>query len=768
MNRLILLVFALFFGGSLFGQAVSIVKAKKAIESKQFEKAVKICEKGMEKDRSLNELLYIRAWAELEMAKDPKFSKELNYTKACLKSIEKAEMKDKDQEFRDEYSWLYKNISDHYLLEGLEYYRRDQFSKAIPVFQTCFELSKDTIAYTHFGLSFFAINNFKSAFPVLTKVSEWMHGAWEQNTLKHTYNLKVYQELAKYYADRNNEDSSLIYIEYGLDLFPNDIKLTRTALGVVKNKIEKLRKEFALNAQLLRWVNIGLTLDKNDYYFLDLQNDYYLQSLNYVFVRNDLKTAKEIDSAFFADKKALAIKNANQKKDVFLTKDSLTFINECLKYFMAKNTEKGIVYFFYKWYPLVFSTPQINEQGLESILKNPPVSVSKRLIFALINHSVLSYPKNVKFKNYKQSIYNNWKNGDINESEFKYLFNLNDQLRADFPKTIIELNADKERLLVRAIDTFLLKKEMEITWSYYNRLKRDFPKNNRLDTFGKKLAILDFELRYKNTRIYNQKVGNEMRANTGWDGYSKKCNYGTMPDSTIQKMTDRINYFRQNAGVRDIVTFNKTQAQKCQEASVMYSPVGVFTREPTPETHLCFSQNAAEAAMFGQAIKDNNPAIAATVLMSDEKSEELYNRQYILAPNARYYGFGSSENNSVFWMVHPNDRLMDSVYYTKNFISWPPQGYCPKMFLFTKWSFSMMGDLSKATVEISSKSLDKVKCNNVKIEKAPMLPFSTLVFSPNLSKAEFNMLPAGETIYVTVTINPKKIIQYKFTLIDPK
>jgi hypothetical protein len=103
--------------------------------------------------------------------------------------------------------------------------------------------------------------------------------------------------------------------------------------------------------------------------------------------------------------------------------------------------------------------------------------------------------------------------------------------------------------------------------------------------------------------------------------------------------------------------------------------------------------------------------------MSDEKSEELYNRQYILAPNAKYFGFGSSENNSVFWMVHPSDKLTDSIFYTKNFISWPPQGYCPKMFLFDKWSFSMYGDLSKATVEISSKSLDKIKCTNVKVEK---------------------------------------------------
>jgi hypothetical protein len=199
----------------------------------------------------------------------------------------------------------------------------------------------------------------------------------------------------------------------------------------------------------------------------------------------------------------------------------------------------------------------------------------------------------------------------------------------------------------------------------------------------------------------------------------------------------------------------------------MYAPIGVFTREPTPETHLCYSQEAAEAARFGQMIKDNNPAIAATVLMSDEKSEELYNRQYILALHGLYYGFGASENNSVFWMVHPEDKLIDSAYYNKNYISWPPQGYCPRMFLFSKWSFSMNADLSKAKVEVSSKSLSKVSCTT-KVEKSPMLPFSTLVITPKIEKYEANLLPVGEKITVTITLSPKNIISYDFSVIDPK
>lgn len=767
MKKTTLFALFVFIYSVSFAQIMSIVKAQDAIDNKQFEKCLKLVDKGLEKDRTLVELYYYRAWAEYELAKTQTANADMNYAKMCVKSIQKAIDRDETKEYKKKYSFLIRQISDFHRAEGLEFHHRNQFGKAIPIFETCYELSGDTTSYVYLGLCYWAINNRKTAIPILHKTAEWMHGAWEKNTGKEIYNVLVFQEMAKYYSSRNSADTALLYIEMGMDIFPNDIKLSKTAVEVVKMKISSLKKETGLNAQVLAWVERGMKYNKSDIEFLELENDYHLQRLNYLFLRKNISDAASLDSTFYQSKKREVLAGVVNKNDEYLIADSAKFVDKLLQVFLSKNNEKAIVYYFYKWYPLAFKTPQINEKGLEIILKNPPSAISKRLIMALLHHGSETYPKNVNFKNYRLSIYRNWVKGPIHNTEWKYLFNLNDSVSKNFPKSRPEFTADREKLLTRAVDTFIGKGEMEISWGYFRKLKREFPKNLLLDSLNKRLAIADFNIRYKNTRIYSKKSGSTQVAQTGWDGISKSCKYGSIPDSTQQKVTDRINYFRQNAGVRDIVTYNKNQAQKCQEASVMYAPIGVFTREPTPETHLCYSQEAAEAARFGQMVKDNNPAIAATVLMSDEKSEELYNRQYILAPHGLYYGFGASENNTVFWMVHPEDKLIDSAYYDKNYISWPPQGYCPRMFLFSKWSFSMNADLSKAKVEVSSKSLSKVSCTT-KVEKSPMLPFSTLVITPKIEKYEGNLLPVGEKITVTITLSPKNIISYDFSVIDPK
>ena len=54
--------------GSLFSQPLSIIESKSAIESKKYSKALKKIAKGLEKDKKMVELNYLKAWAEFEMA----------------------------------------------------------------------------------------------------------------------------------------------------------------------------------------------------------------------------------------------------------------------------------------------------------------------------------------------------------------------------------------------------------------------------------------------------------------------------------------------------------------------------------------------------------------------------------------------------------------------------------------------------------------------------------------------------------------------------
>ncbi len=771
--------------GNLFSQSLSVVESKAAIEAKRYNKALKKIEKGLEKDKKLVELNYLKAWAEFELALENKDSKEQQRAmRGVLRSLEKAEQKDDQKEFRKEYQWLYKRFTDEYKKEGIEQHYRMQYTKALPYLETAWELSKDTGALALIGLCHYGNKNTRKGLQIMQQTAGMMYGTWDAIVFKNkavqnqapflaknysAFNLEVFQVLGKHYEENKEEDSALIYLEMGLDIYPLDFKLTRNVVSVINTKVRRLEREVGMNTTIKKWVDLGLDYEPNNTYFLSRQNEYYLSRLGYVLKRNDSIEAIKFDSAFWNDKQALLKRGARNSEDIFLISDSTQFQSNVLQYFMSIDNHPALVYYFHKWYPLQFKTPRLNEAGLLSVLGNPPPFVSQRLLYAVANDAVKRYPKNTALKQTRYNLYKKWLNTAIGPNSWNYLFAWNGMMFSDFPKKKFEFVQDQQVLYERGIDSFLTYGDLNTAWKFMHLLQENFSKNVRLDSFRKRLAKKDFEIRYQQSRIYTQKRGSTQIAGTGWNGLSKRCTPGSMPDSTQEKITNRINYFRQQAGIKKAIGINELRRKKCQEASVMYAPVGVFTRVPTPETHICYSQNAAEAAAYSQVIKDPNPAIAVTVLTSDLKSEELFNRQYILAQNANGIGFGSSENNSVFWMLEPNDILNaeDSAYYSNHFVSWPPAGYCPRMFFFKKWSISGNLNFEGASVTIESKSIGSLPCKT-KVDKAPMLPYATLVFEPEISAKFYESLKDNEVITVTISKKGKKIHTYQTILFDTK
>lgn len=742
-----------------------------------------IAENGLEKDKQLVELHYLKVWAELELALTETEKKEQQKAlRSVLKGLQKAQQKDPQKQFRQEYQFVYKKFTDEYKKEGIEQHYRMQYTKALPYLETAWELSQDTHAYALMGLCYYGNKDIDKGVRTLQKSAEMMYGTWETlsdalkgnpNLIKDIpknhdfFNLESFQVLARHYSDLNQEDSSLIYLEMGLDIYPGDLKLSKTIISVIDRKVRKLQSEMGVNSSMKRWVDLGLEYQPNNTFFLQNQNAYYLARLGYVLKRGDSIETQKFDSSFWADKQLLWSKGARSGDDVFLTNDSLSFISLCLQHFMGIDNHPAIVHYFYKWYPLQFKTKEITESGLQGILGNPPDYVSQRLLYAVANDAIKRYPLNTKLKEIRFDLYKKWLKSPIGPNSWNYIFAWNTLMNTDFPKKKAEILADKQFLYERGIDSFLSYRDLPTAWKFFHLLAEEFSQTSKLDSFRKRIAIKDFEVRYKGSKIDANKKGSPLPANTGWDGLSKRCIAGNMPDSTQSKIVDRINYFRQNAGLKKAIGMNENRRKKCQEASVMYAPVGVFTRVPTPETHICFTQRAAEAAAFSQVVKDANPSIAATVLVSDLKSEELFNRQYMLAQNAKSIGFGASENNSVFWMVEPNDALSkeDSVYYGKRFVSWPPAGYCPRMFFFKKWSISSAANFEGAEVFIESKSIGKLKCKT-KIEQAPMLPYKTLVFEPDIAPEFTKVLKDGETVQVSLFQKGKILYQYNTVLFD--
>lgn len=759
------ILFALFILSIAFSQAqsVSLLKAEKAFESKKYEKCIKICDKGVQKDKSNVELYFVKTKALYELSLiTPQSDGETNYAKESIKAAVKAKNKDKEHDFTLKYKELFAKIAKQNNQIAFEVFNQEKYVKALPYFTKSYELTYDTVAYGMMGICYWYTKNEKEALKIMQKVAQWNFDANEDKVHQSTYIVQAFEILASYFNKRNQEDSSLRFTEMGLTIFPQNRSLLQCEKRLIHSKVNYIIGNYGLNSEANLWIERGLFFLKDDTFLLQNQNTFYLTKIGYNCEKRDFLEAAKYHSAFYRAKLETIGKKVKNSFDDFLIADSMQFSAKCLSYFLSRNAEKSIVYFFYNWYPQVFKTPQITEQGLESILNNPPAYVSKRLILALMNHAGRTYPKNKNFKTYRLNTFNNWKNQQIYPVEWQGVFATADSVIHDFPKNIA-LKGEKEKLIVRAIDSFFHYKQTDICWGYLRKLKDEYPSNTILPKINLALSKLDFEVRYKGSKIANRKtVSNTLVPETGWNGFSKRCDYGEIPDTTLIKLENRINYFRQNAGVRDILKIDKERSEKCQQASVMFSPIGVFSREPGPETHHCYTKGAGEASMFGQMVKDPNPAIALTVLMSDEKSEELYNRQFVLAPNSRKMGIGASENNTVVWISTPTDQMQDTGFYTKHFIAWPP-AYCPKMLLFDKWSFSMYGDLTKAKVSVIATSRGNIGCTT-KVEKAPMMPFSTLIITPFISEQFKNSIQEGETFTITVELSPKKKFTYTSTI----
>ena len=118
-------------------------------------------------------------------------------------------------------------------------------------------------------------------------------------------------------------------------------------------------------------------------------------------------------------------------------------------------------------------------------------------------------------------------------------------------------------------------------------------------------------------------------------------------------------------------------------------------------------------------------------------------------------------------MVEPKDVMSkeDSAYYQKRFIAWPPAGYCPRMFFFKKWSISAPVNFEGVEVFIESKSIGKLACKT-KIDQAPMLPYKTLVFEPDIAPEFTKVLQDGEVIQITINQKGKTLFSYKTILFD--
>lgn len=733
----------------------NMVSAKKALKDKNWKKALKLAGKGIEKDKSIAEWWYIQSVAQYELSQTEKYkNSDENYFKEAVKSAVKATDKDPDKWYYPDYENTMKSIVSINNTEAMSNYAQRRFAKAIQMYRNSYQLTGDTIALAMLGMSYWGDKKYSDAVRIYQQVTNMNYGAFVQGIMPQTYVREPFEDLSNYYIENKYIDSARRITETGLQIFPKNIVLLRNEKEMLLSELHQASKEgFDVNYRDI--VNKALEFFSNDTFFLYQQNIYYLTRMKNATRNKPYSGVEILFNEFYDAKKSAVSAGVKNPTDKFLQADSTLFLFQCLDYYLRTGVSSSSAYFFKRFYATQFKYPEFTEALAEKLLNNPPDDVSKKLLTMLYADAREDYPKNKNIPKYRLAFFKKWMTQPQRYSDLSNILTLNEAVIADFPadKT---LKTTYRGNLLRVIDSSLYAGKMYDAWSYMFKLKNEFGNSLETEKLQYKLSVADFEKRYSQTRIYYKTEKGKKTALTGWNGNSQYCETGELPDSTLTKVLHRINYFRQNAGIIAPMALSMDRVQKCQEAAVMFAPKGIFTRVPTAETHQCYTPGAAEAALTAQAILESNPAQCVTIFMNDEKSQELINRRSILNPASLYTGFGSAENNSVFWLLDLGE-VADSNYYKTHFVAWPAAGYTPKMLAFSKWSFSIAADLTGAMVTIKNNKGAIVPAEVTQYPLKGML-LNTLIMDTKIEPAA---IKAGEYFEVTVELKNKKKYSYR-------
>ncbi len=764
--KYLLLILTLFSLTSISAQDKNLLKARTALQNKQWARAQSVAESVVEDDKTAVEFWYIKASAEYEMSQMDKYrGGKVNYFKECAKSAVKARTKDANGKYYAPYAKWMKDITIQNNKEAMAAYAQNSYAKAIQLYKNSYMLTGDTIAYGMLGLSYTKDRQEREGLKILKTVANWNFGAWSAQTCPGTFMREPFEILSNYYLGKGFYDSALSYTEMGLQVYSSNIILKNNIRILINKDIATAAKQ-GYNSEYLEVINRALNYFPADTSYLLAQNNYYLSKLGTLTRSKPWDEAGNMLTQFYRMKKEAVARGVVNPADVFLIKDSTAFLYQCLDHFLRRNQPGSIAFHFKKWYAAQKSIPAVTEPIMESLLKSPPKTISRKLISILFADAREDFPKNKNISQYRLNFFNTWTAQPVKAAETYLQLEMCEALVSDFPKDKT-LPATRVKLLFQCTDSAVKDENMYAAWRYLNRLEAIdektlvtlSPAGKKLDDLYKRVAEKDFVVRYSQTRITYQTKNGVKRAATGWDGSSNLCKAGSLPDSTLYKVIDRLNYFRQNAGVKQPMALSMDKVKKCQEAAVMFAPLGIFSREPKPETHQCYTRNAAEAAANAQAILEPNPAQCVTIFMDDRKSDEMINRRSILNPGSQYAGFGSAENNSVFWLLDLAPTP-DSAWYKTHFVAWPNR-YTPKMLFMDKWTFSMDAPLQDAEVKVFDETNTEVP-TIVFYQPAGQLNLPMLSFRP---AADLGDKKPGTRWQVKITLKNKKTYNYSVTVI---
>lgn len=194
---------------------------------------------------------------------------------------------------------------------------------------------------------------------------------------------------------------------------------------------------------------------------------------------------------------------------------------------------------------------------------------------------------------------------------------------------------------------------------------------------------------------YDHYIGSNV-SDPGWTGDRINCIAGSVSQSTLDKVIQRINYFRRLVGLNDNTTLDLSKSAMYQEAALMMDANSSLSHSP-PNTWKCWTQigaNGAASSNLSLGAHSSN-AIRLFIEEPGQNNKEVGHRRWILHSTKTKFSFGTTNyaaSLAAFGIGEGNTLIPE-------FIAYPAKGFMPQTLVFPRWSFSIPNaDFSSATV----------------------------------------------------------------------
>lgn len=753
IQKLSFLVLLLVVGSMMsFGQADRI---QLAIEDGNLKRALKLAEDSEEDPlyKKNPEIYFLKAQVYFNIIRDPFLSSKYpDALKMGIKALEKGKYK-ADGEFFPEYLPLVDSFVMLSNEEGAADYRINKYTGAIKSYKTSFELNGDMSAVYWIGKCWLMQQDTMLGEEEYNKVIVWAN---EQHA-KGLEAFPVMSESYVYFADKywrkQQFDSANLYLESARKVFGGNPRIDYFQKEVTKQQIANLPPS-SLMMEKIKYI---LNFFPTDTLFIKKENALYLYLLRIHYDNRDtaqLDTMLKEFTVQKVDRHKSKMVNQFKRSDQFIEEKPENVLWQLVKYYSKFDYPEISNYIAHKYIKATSkeNSPAMLQARYEVIIDYAAKSHSLKLANQLILQAESLYGTNASLSNLRTSLISKNRDKKLTTSEQGALYSML-MHKADLSK----LPEDVQKIVVTYMESLVKDKEYRLAKKVILKHIKAQPDNpiweNKLDYMAKE----DFYNNYYMTRVREEMVAGMKVGGYTWNGSKATCNPGEIDDDIQQKVEDRINYFRRQAGVPDIYLDPELNAW-CQKAALMMEANKALSNTPDSRWS-CYSEEGAHAARNSLLTKTATTSLAVTYFIADNNNSSVGMRRWLLYPNSLALGHGSTENACAIW-ASDDSGSMDSNVYKEKFVAWPPEGNLPKMMVFRYWSFSIDQELkgSKVTMTIDGKPVPLVL---QPYEEGHRL--STIVWEPDFS---FKSITSDTKVTVTVTIPNGRRYSYIVKVMD--